>query len=112
MLIYIVDADRHFAEYVQTLLGGEVFLDGVSAVTAMAERVPDVVVSAVTLVGPNALAMLHEMRSDETTIGVPVVLLADGELESNLKSYGVVKVLNKAKMVPAELVEAVRRYGH
>ena len=112
MLIYIVDADKGFAEYVQTLLGGEVFLDGVTAVTAMNEKVPDVVVCAMQLVGPNAVAMLHEMRSDVATMNVPVVVLTDGELKADLRGYGVVRVLNKATMMPDDLIEAVTQNGH
>jgi DNA-binding response OmpR family regulator len=111
MLIDLVDSNVEYRGALARVLGevGEVRESGdvLTAIAGMAERVPDVVVVAVALVGPNAFALVHEMRSYEDLGRVPVILLADDEM-GDVAAYGAV-VLDKRTLRPEELLAAVQR---
>ena len=70
------------------------------------------IVLDVLLPGPNAFVFLHELRSHPDLAGVPVLLCtnsADQIAEEDVKAYGVVRVLDKTTMIPADLVAAIRK---
>jgi len=113
MLIYVVDGDAEWGKLVAEALEGvaetEVFVDGMEAIAAMDEKVPNGVVCAVELVGPNGFSLLQEMRSYKELIDVPVLMLSDMEL-GDVKAYGVTAVLDRRKMDPRELVREVKKW--
>jgi DNA-binding response OmpR family regulator len=115
MLIYVVDDDFEFGECLVMILRGaghevERFFNGVEAAFAVDERVPDVVVLDILLDGPSGFGFLHEMQSYPETAAVPVVVVSSLGEELALvdwAQYGVVGVLDKARMVPEDLVKMV-----
>ena len=73
---------------------------------------PDVIVLDVLLAGPNAFTLLHELQSHTDLANIPVILCtnsADQLAEEDVMAYGVQQVLNKATMVPGDLIAAVKK---
>lgn len=84
--------------------------DALAALDKLDEWTPDVVVLDVFLPGPNGLQLLHEMRSHQDLGAIPAVIVTtSAEYFSNtdMASYGVVRVLDKAALHPRDLVAAV-----
>jgi len=72
---------------------------------------PDVIVLDVLLAGSTAFALLNELQSYSDTGMVPVVLctnIADQFDAKKLKEYGVMRVVDKTTMYPADLIAAIR----
>jgi len=98
-----LEAAGYQAEYVPHAL---------AAIDAVDERQPDVLVLDLFLIGPNAFTLLHEMRSHADLAQIPVILCtnsADAIADEDLAAYGVTQVLDKAAMIPSDLVAAVKR---
>ncbi len=115
-MIYVIEDDRGWEDYYRRVLRDYelmVFHDGVAAIAAMDEQVPDLVVLDILLTGPTGFAVLNEMQSYPELAAVPVVIVSSvgmpSEAASALAKYGIVKCLDKAEMRPQELLEAVRR---
>ncbi|HEY5695208.1 MAG TPA: response regulator [Candidatus Saccharimonadales bacterium] len=115
--VLIVEDDNWQAEqYVRTLsdagIRAEVAPHALAAIDAVDVALPDAIVLDVLLAGPNAFTLLHEFRSHTDLAGIPVILcttIADQLSEEDLKVYGVRQVLDKTKMVPADLVVAIKK---
>lgn len=111
MKIFIIEDDRGWEKYYARILKGyelSFFRDGVEAITAMDEIVPDLVILDILLTGPTGFAILHEMRSYPELMDVPVIVVSSvtiGEIDEN---YGVYKVFDKAKMMPRDLLMTVK----
>ena len=72
---------------------------------------PHAILLDVLLTGTTALALLHELRSHPDLADIPVVLatnLADQISIEDMKSYGVVRILDKATMHPEDIVAGIR----
>ena len=72
---------------------------------------PDIIVLDVLLAGSTAFALLNELQSYSDTGMVPVVLctnIADQFNAKKLKEYGVMRVVDKTTMYPADLIAAIR----
>lgn len=114
--ILIVEDDEWLAQqHVRTLtaagMRAEYVTHALAAMEAM-DSPPDVLVLDVLLPGPNAFTLLHEIRSHIDLAALPVILCtnsADQLSQEDLTAYGVVRLLDKAKMYPRELVAAVRK---
>ncbi|MES1245209.1 MAG: ATP-binding protein [Acidobacteriota bacterium] len=77
--ILLADDNADMREYVHRLLGGyevEAVTDGVSALRAARERLPDLVLTDVMMPGLDGFELLRELRSDPRTREVPVILLS------------------------------------
>ena len=111
-MIYILEDDRGWENYYRRILKGhdlEFFHDGVAAIAAMDEQVPDLVILDILLTGPTGFAVLNEMRSYPELMKVPVVIVTSVKIKDDLaKQYGVTKVLDKGEMTPQELIGAVQ----
>lgn len=86
--------------------------DGIAAIAALDEQRPDAIVLDLFLPGPNAIVLLHEIQSYADLATIPVIICSGRAADVSrhaLKSYGVVDVLDKATMQPADLVAAVKR---
>lgn len=82
-----------------------------AAVELLDTVVPDVIILDVLLTGSTAFAFLNELQSHPDTNTIPVILctnLAEQFSSSQLKSYGVRRVVDKTTMHPSDLVAAVR----
>jgi Response regulator containing CheY-like receiver, AAA-type ATPase, and DNA-binding domains len=111
--VYIIEDDRILGEHFkQTLKGNhvELFTNGVDAIHRIDEKLPDVIVLDILLDGPSGFSLLNELQSYSDTATIPVVIcssVADTLSGYDLKSYGVVSVLDKTTMFPSDLVDAV-----
>lgn len=112
-MIFIIEDDRGWEKYYRRILKGydlEIFHDGVAAIAAMDEKVPDVVILDILLTGPTGFAVLNEMRSYPELAEVPVIVVTSVDLQADLaQQYGVQAVFDKGKMLPRELLAEVRQ---
>lgn len=82
-----------------------------SAIVAIDEVRPDVVILDVLLTGATAFALLHELQSYDDTGKLPIILctnMAESLRLEDMKSYGVRRIVDKSLMRPDDLVAAVR----
>lgn len=115
-LVYVVEDDLWQAEQFQRVLATadyqvECFDNGISAVQAIDEKVPDIIILDMLLAGTTGVTLAHELQSYSDTGKIPVVLctnLAEQITLSDVRPYGVGRVLDKATMHPQDLVTAVR----
>lgn len=115
--ILIVEDDEWLAEQqVRTLTAaGFTTLCAPHALAAMDvidTQQPDVILLDVLLAGPNAFTLLHELQSHADLAAIPVVLCtnsADMLAGEDMAGYGIVRVLDKASMTPADVVAAIKK---
>ena len=116
-LIYIIEDEPIMADCIAAAIAGiaegsndiAVFNDGVSAMEAVNERLPDVILLDIMLTGPNGFAFLNEMISYPDTAKIPVILISSLDLpKRDLSQYGVVQTLDKAKMTPEDIYAAIK----
>ena len=115
--VLIVEDDKWLAEqYARVLnLGGyktAVALNALDAIAIVDDLMPSVIILDVLLTGATAFALLHEMQSYGDTGKIPIILCTNlaSELSlTDLLSYGVKQIIDKATMAPDDLVTAVRR---
>lgn len=115
--VLIIEDDEWQAEQYERRLNtagirSQVVSHALAAIDALDSVLPDVIVLDVLLPGANAFAFLHELRSHADLVTIPVILCtnsADQIAEEDVMAYGVVRVLDKATMAPADLVAAVKK---
>lgn len=116
-LIYIIEDEPIMADCIASAVIGvakepvevAIFNDGISAMAAVNEKLPDVILLDVMLTGPDGFAFLNEMISYPDTAKIPVVLISSLDLSKrNLEHYGVKQVLDKAKMTPEDIYAAIK----
>lgn len=111
-MIFVVEDDRGWEEYYRRILKSyslSFFRDGVEAIAAMDEDVPELVILDILLTGPTGFAVLNEMRSYPDLAKVPVIIVTSVSIKNELtERYGVIEVLDKGKMTPQELIGAVQ----
>ena len=114
--VLIIEDDRWFADSVAKPLhehGWQTFhaASGREGINAIDNFHPDVLLVDVLLPDVAAPALLNELQSHPDLASLPIVLctsLDGAHFEaSSLKSYGVKKVLDKAKATPHQIVEAL-----
>ncbi len=116
-MIFVVDDDEIMAGCVAGLCRdyGEVriFSNAIMAMQTMDELgVPDLIFLDVLLDGPDGFTFLNELVSFPDTAKVPVVLVTSLDLvKVDLADYGVVQILKKDTMVPAEIKQICERYA-
>lgn len=114
--ILIVEDDEWLAEqFFRVLSKAEynitITSNAMSAIDAIDEINPDVIILDMLLTGSTALGLLHEMQSYEDTGIIPIILctnLADEISIKNLGPYGVRRIIDKTKMKPDDLLLALR----
>lgn len=113
-MVFVVDEDAAMAECIARACAVEdvwIFSNGIDAISATNEVVPDLVFLEVLLLGPDGFAFLNEMASYSETAEVPIVIVSTIDFQGkDLSAYNVVGVLNKATMRPEEVAEYVRKY--
>lgn len=86
----------------------QVFNDAVEPLSEMNDQLPDVILLDVLLSGPDGFTFLNELISYHDTAKIPVVLISSLDLsDRDLSHYGVFRTLNKGKMTPEDIREAV-----
>jgi len=114
--VFIIEDDLWQAEQYKLVLeaaGDRVygFDNGVTAIAAVDEHRPDVIILDMLLAGTTGITLLHELQSYTDTGGVPVILctnLADDIQLADVVPYGVQRILDKTTMQPYDLVTAIR----
>jgi CheY-like chemotaxis protein len=115
--VLIVDDDEWLAkQYERTLIqaGFHTFFapHALAAIELLDDKKPDAIVLDLFLAGPNALTLLHEIRSHIDLASIPVILCTnstDVVIAEDVASYGVELVLDKTIMQPQDLVAAVKK---
>jgi len=115
--ILIVEDDEWMAEHYQRTLTeagfrSEVVPNALAAIDSLDTMLPDALVLDLLLVGPNAFTLLHELKSHDDLSSIPVILCttsASEIAEEDVKAYGICDVLDKAGMVPQDLVVAIKK---
>src|ERR1700691_3192616 len=78
--ILVADDNADMRRFLASLLGGsyevETVADGAAGLAAARERLPDLVLSDVTMPKLDGLALLRELRADPRTQTVPVILVS------------------------------------
>ena len=118
-MVFIIDDDREFAECIARMLKKfadtkvEIFSNGIEAIAAMNDVVPELIFLDVLLDGPDGFTFLNEIMSYNDTEKIPVVIMSSLKFgKKNLDEYGVVRVLDKAEMVPDDISDIVEQYCH
>jgi DNA-binding response OmpR family regulator len=113
--VLIVEAEPWLSDHYGHILEGDGHAvvhasDGHTAMDLIDGEPPDVIVLGLLLHGPSGIALLHELQSYTDTAKIPVIVctgLGDIKL-SDLRPYGVKRLVNSATMQPDDLVVAVR----
>lgn len=89
----------------------EVVHHALAAISSIDRTNPDAIILDVLLAGSTAFALMHELQSYGDTGDIPIILctnLANELSVDELGEYGVKLILDKSKMVPSDLVAALR----
>ena len=116
-MIYIIDDDKMMADClkreVQAVYDGEidVFTNGIEAISALDDGVPELIFLDILLDGPDGFTFLNEISSYDDTKKIPVVIVSSLNLaDAELSDYGVVKILDKSVMTPVDVKKCVEDY--
>ena len=85
------------------------FSDGVSAIQAIDDQIPDLIVLDMLLSGPSAPSLLAELQSYPDLATIPILLVSGVEIQADLSPYGVSKIFNKATMKPKDLLQWISK---
>ncbi|NTW62448.1 response regulator [Candidatus Saccharibacteria bacterium] len=116
MNILIVEDDQWLSQHFKRVLVAADFKVKVAnhaleAIQSIDKTKPDVIILDILITGNNALTLLHELQSYGDTGVIPVIIcssIADELSLEELRHYGVRRILDKVKMLPDDLVAAVR----
>lgn len=114
--VLLVEDDAWLAEMEASVLSKEGYSvqtapHALAAIELVDAKLPDVIILDVLLAGSTAFAFLNELQSHEDTKAVPIILctnLAEQFSDTQLREYGVKRVVNKTTMHPSDLVTAVK----
>jgi CheY-like chemotaxis protein len=116
-MVLVVEDDEWMAEqHVRTLheagFQAEHVPHALAAIDSVDTKRPAVILLDVFLAGPNAFTLLHELQSHSDLAVIPIILCtnsAEDIAAEDLEAYGVMRVLDKTTMKPADLVAAVKK---
>lgn len=120
MKVFIIDDDELFAACIaqnvkRVLKNAQIssFKNAYDAINALQPPLPDLIFLDILLPGVDGFTFLNELVSYPDTAKIPVVLVTSLDLpKKNLQDYGVVGILNKETMKPAEVENYAKRYSH
>lgn len=115
--VLIVEDDEWLAEqHIRTLgsagMRAESVPHALAAIDMIDKSMPDALVLDVLLAGLNAFTLLHELQSHADLAGIPVIMCtnsADDLSGEDMTIYGVRRVLDKATMLPDDLIAAIKK---
>lgn len=114
--VLIVEDDDWLAAQHQRLLEKAGYKTVVSphaldAIVAIDNTKPDVIVLDILLTGSTGFTLLHELQSYSDTAQIPVIIcsnVTENLDKDSLSPYGVKRIVDKATMLPDDIVAAVR----
>ena len=115
-MIFVIDDDEVMANCIAKACGEgaevEVFTNAIEAMGAIVKgEMPDLIFLDVLLDGPDGFTFLNETISYTDTARIPVVLVSSLDFaDKDLSVYGVVGMMDKAKMMPVEIRNYVKEY--
>jgi CheY-like chemotaxis protein len=117
MKLLIIDNDRWLADSLASQLSYQTKIAGDidQALNLIDTWRPKLILTDLLLGARNALMLMAELQSYIDTRQIPVIVMsADAKRLklADLRRYGVVKILDKAKLTPAILNQAVGEFGH
>ncbi len=87
----------------------QIFSDTVSAINALDDGLPDLILLDVLLNGPDGFTFLNEIISYPDSARIPVIIITSLNLSPRrLSHYGVRAILNKETMTPAEIQTVIQ----
>lgn len=115
--ILIVEDDDWLAEQYGRVLGEVGYVvnfapHALAAMDAVDTTKPNLILLDLLLAGPNAFTLLHELQSHADLASIPVILCtnsADQIAEEDMSAYGVRQVLDKATVLPEDIIAAVKK---
>ena len=115
-MIYVIDDDEIMARCIVRACKNEparIFSNAIEAMAALGDGdLPKLIFLDVLLDGPDGFTFLNEMVSYTDTAKIPIVIVSSLDFEGkDLREYGVVGVLDKAKMTPREVWRYVGQYA-
>lgn len=115
--VLLVEDDPWLADAVEYVLRRADFTCRIAssageALERIDEQMPDVIVLDFLLPGINAMPLLHELQSYDDSHDIPIILCTSvrglRDHKASLEAYGVRMVLDKATMMPQQIVQAVK----
>lgn len=117
--VLLIEDDQWLADSYQVMLRAQSInvrqvSTGHEAMQLIEKEPPAVIVADVLLGDHTSITLFHELQSYEDTRTIPIILcttLAQTKFsDAQLKSYGIVAVLDKATLTPEQLMLAVSPY--
>ena len=114
-MIYVIDDDEIMCECIVRACGDKAkvrkFSNAIEAMQVMDKDLPSLIFLDVLLDGPDGFTFLNELVSYTDTAKIPIVIVSSLDFRGrDLAEYGVVGLLDKAKMVPEEILSYVKEY--
>lgn len=114
--VYIIEDDQWQSDYIARTLhqagyATRQFTNGIEAIEAIDERLPDVIILDMLLTATTGVTLLHELQSYGDTGAIPVIIcsgMADDIRLEDLRPYGVRRILDKTTMDREDIVAAIR----
>ena len=115
-LVLIVEDDKWLAEQYERVLSKAgikttVTAHALAAIHALDEIHPDAILLDILLTGNTAFTLMHELQSYGDTGNIPIILCTNLASDLNIKDfepYGVRRILDKTKMLPNDMVVALK----
>ena len=105
-------AEQHVRTLTQAGMQAEWVEHAFGAMDSVDAHHPDVIVLDVLLTGQTAFALLHELQSHVDLAAIPIIFCTTSAAdlaEEDVAAYGVKAILDKATMVPRDLVAAIKK---
>ena len=112
-MIFVIDDDSLMAKCIADACDKKtrIFADAIEAMNALDEELPELIFLDILLTGPDGFTFLNELISYSDTAKIPVVVVSSLDFSGkDLSAYGVVGVLSKDTMTPAEIKGYVDEY--
>lgn len=114
--VLIVEDDEWLAEqYARLLITSgyqpTIAPHALAAIQIIDDIMPEAIILDVLLTGSTAFTLMHELQSYGDTGSIPIILCTNlaSELSiDELRPYGVKRILDKTKMLPDDLIVALR----
>ena len=112
-MIFVIDDDEIMAECVARAAKSEtkIFHNAIEAMSALDEELPKLIFLDILLDGPDGFTFLNELMSYQDTSKIPIVIITSLDINiEKMHDYGVVGVIKKEEMTPAQIRNYVSEY--